>query len=68
MDLRTLAERLSSRFNIRFPTLFLLFAFVTLVDFIVPDVLPFVDELGFLLVTMILGSWKRRRPRVEPGR
>ena len=36
----------------------------TLVDFFIPDVLPFVDEILLGLGAALLGSWKKRK---EPG-
>jgi hypothetical protein len=54
--------RLIERLNLRYPTLFLLLAALTLVDFVVPDVVPLADELGLLLLTMLVGRWKSRRP------
>jgi hypothetical protein len=43
------------------PTLFLLLATLTLVDMLVPDVIPFLDEIGLALLTIILGMWRDRR-------
>ena len=47
--------------NLRYPTLFVLLAALTLADFVVPDMVPLVDELGLLLLTMLVGRWKNRR-------
>jgi hypothetical protein len=54
--------------------LFILFAFLTLIDWLTPDLVPFVDEIGLFVLTLILGAWKRRRrpsagddPSVAPG-
>jgi hypothetical protein len=58
-----LVGRLLARLNLRFPTLFLLFAGLTLVDLVIPDAVPFVDEIGLALLTALLGLWKARRPR-----
>ncbi|HEY7142128.1 MAG TPA: DUF6116 family protein [Methylomirabilota bacterium] len=53
------------RLNLRFPTLFTLFALLTLLDLVVPDPLPLVDELGLALLTLLLALWRdRRRPTV----
>jgi hypothetical protein len=54
--------RLLRRLNLRYPTLFVLFALLTVLDLIVPDPLPFVDELGLVLLTLLLGVWRDRRP------
>jgi hypothetical protein len=53
--------RLLRGLNLRFPTLFALFAILTLFDLIVPDPLPLVDELGLALLTVLLGLWRDRR-------
>jgi Kef-type K+ transport system membrane component KefB len=54
---------LARRFRLRFPTLFLIFAVFLGVDLVVPDVIPFLDEIGLALLTLLLGLWKsRRRP------
>jgi len=56
----TVLSSLLQRLNLRFPGLFLLFAVLTLVDIIVPDFIPFIDEIGFGLLTLLLGMWKNR--------
>ncbi len=53
--------RVLQRLNLRFPSLFLLFAVLTVVDFIVPDVIPLADEIGLALLTVLFGMWKERR-------
>ena len=53
--------QLLRRFNLRFPTLFLVLGGLTLIDFVVPDFIPFVDEIGLACLTMLLGSWKNRK-------
>jgi hypothetical protein len=53
--------RLMSRMNLRFPGLFVLFCALFLADFLIPDFIPFVDELGLALLTALFGMWKRRR-------
>ena len=60
--------RLLASMNLRFPTLFVLFALLTLVDFVLPDPLPLADELGLALLTLLLGRWRNRRPASGPGR
>jgi hypothetical protein len=55
--------RLLLRLNLRFPALFLLLFALTLLDLLVPDVLPFLDEIVLALLTTILGLWKDRRGR-----
>ncbi|HEX2499911.1 MAG TPA: DUF6116 family protein [Methylomirabilota bacterium] len=57
------------RLNLRFPTLFALLALLTLLDLVLPDPLPLVDELGLALLTLLLGLWRdRRTPRTTATR
>jgi hypothetical protein len=60
--------RLLQRLNLRFPTLFAIFAVLTVLDFVLPDPLPLADELGLALLTLLIGLWRDRRPRPAPGR
>jgi Family of unknown function (DUF6116) len=46
--------------RLRFPQLFALTAALFLLDLLVPDVIPMIDELLLGLVTVMLGSWRRR--------
>ena len=57
LDRVSLMGRLLRRMNLRFPTLFLLFAVLTVLDLLIPDFIPFVDEFGLALITFILGLW-----------
>lgn len=52
-------ERLAGR--LRFPVLFLVTAIAFGLDLVVPDLIPFIDEIALGLATVLLGSWKRRR-------
>jgi len=52
------------RLGLRFPTLFVILLVVTLADFVVPDAIPFVDEIVLATLTAIFGLWKERR---SPG-
>jgi hypothetical protein len=45
----------------RFPVLFALSAVLFAVDLLVPDVIPFADELLLGLATAIFATWKKRR-------
>lgn len=47
--------------GLRFPTLFLLFLALFALDVIVPDVIPFVDEILLGLLTLLLGTWRKRK-------
>ncbi len=47
--------------RLRFPTLFLLVATLFVVDLLIPDVIPFIDEIMLGLGTILLASWKGRK-------
>ena len=47
--------------RLRFPTLFALAALLFLVDLLVPDFLPFIDEIILGLVTVMLGMMREKR-------
>ncbi len=59
--LRRYAEKLS------FPRLFLLTGGLFLVTLVVPDPLPFVDEILLGLLTLMVGSIRRRSSRAQDG-
>lgn len=61
-----LIGRLLARLNLRFPGLFALLAAVLVADLVVPDPIPFADEIVLALLTAIFGLWKSRRPPVMP--
>ena len=61
MDRASLIGRVLQRLNLRFPSLFLLFAGLTLADLLIPDVIPFADEIGLALLTLLFGLWKDRK-------
>lgn len=46
--------------KLRFPYLFLLTAAVFVADVLIPDVIPFADEIVIGLVTLLLASWKKK--------
>jgi uncharacterized membrane protein YccC len=50
--------------GLRFPTLFVFTATVFVIDLIVPDVIPFVDEVLLALGTLLLAALKKRKPQV----
>jgi hypothetical protein len=52
--------------RLRFPTLFVLIALLFLVDLVVPDFIPFVDEIILGLLTVILGTWREKRRESPP--
>jgi hypothetical protein len=47
--------------GLRFPTLFLLLLALFALDVIIPDVIPFVDEILLGLLTLLLGTWRKRK-------
>jgi hypothetical protein len=47
--------------RLRFPHLFWLTALLFLLDVLIPDLVPFADEVLLGLATLLLGSWKKRR-------
>jgi hypothetical protein len=54
-----LIERFASQ--LRFPYLFLLVAALFIADLIIPDAIPFIDEILLGLVAVLLGTWKQRK-------
>lgn len=49
--------------GLRYPWLFSIAAFAFVVDLMVPDVVPFIDELLLLAVTTGLGLLRKRRTK-----
>jgi hypothetical protein len=47
--------------RLRFPRLFALTALLFAIDLVVPDLIPFADEILLGLATALLGSWRRRK-------
>jgi len=58
----SVASRLLERFNLRFPTLFLILGLLTLIDFLIPDFIPYIDEIALAILTVLFGMWKNRKP------
>ena len=61
-----LAPILSYASRLRFPTLFLITATLFVLDLLIPDVIPFIDEILLGLGTLLLASWKNRKPPPVP--
>ncbi len=59
-------RRVVGRLPMRFRGAFLLLLVITLIDFLVPDVIPFVDEIILALLTVLLGLWRDRRAAKPP--
>ena len=51
----------------RFPTLLLITGGLFVLDLIVPDLVPFVDEILLGLATLVLARWKDRRQLPKPS-
>jgi hypothetical protein len=62
--IRGLVTRFAS--GLRFPTLFVLLAVLFLVDLMIPDVIPLMDEILLALGTLLVGSLRKRR-ETTPG-
>ncbi len=60
-------SRALGRLGLRFPALFAILLTVTLADLVVPDLIPFVDEIVLATLTAIFGLWRERRPRPTEG-
>jgi len=56
--IRSLVPRFAA--GLRYPTLFKLVGVLFLVDFFVPDLVPFIDEILLGLGTLLLGSLRTR--------
>jgi len=47
--------------RLRFPTLFFLTAALFALDLVVPDTVPFADEVLLGLATLLLSRWRKQR-------
>lgn len=52
-------EHFASR--LKFPQLFVLFVVLFLVDLLIADPIPFIDEALFALLAVLFGMWRKRR-------
>ena len=50
--------------GLRFPTLLAFVGTLFVIDVLVPDVIPFLDEVMLALTTLLLASLKKRKPQV----
>jgi hypothetical protein len=48
--------------RLRFPTLFKITLGLFVLDLLLPDPIPFLDEIMMALVTLVLASWGRSAP------
>ena len=53
--------------KLSYPRLFTLSAILFAIDLVVPDFIPFADELLLGLGTLLLANWKRVKPRRDPA-
>jgi Family of unknown function (DUF6116) len=63
--IRSLVARFAA--GLRYPTLFKLVGLLFLLDFFLPDLVPFVDEILLGLGTLLLGSLRTRRRAPSPA-
>ena len=65
--IRSLVTRFAA--GLRYPTLFKLVGLLFVLDFFLPDLVPFVDEILLGLGTLLLGALRtrKRRPGVIAG-
>lgn len=47
--------------RLKYPWVFVLLATVFIADTIIPDPIPFVDEIMLALLTFLVGTWRTRR-------
>ena len=53
--------------KLRFPTLFGITAVLFVVDFFIPDAIPFADETLLALGAALLGRWKKQNNKDTPS-
>jgi hypothetical protein len=63
----SIINRLAKKLNLRFPTLFIILGILTLIDFVVPDMIPFLDEIVLAILTVLFGMWKSRKSAIIPS-
>ena len=63
--MRELIIRFASR--LRFPWLFALTALLLVIDLLVPDPVPLLDEIVLALLTLLFGMCRRRGAGKSPG-
>ncbi len=52
--------------RLRYPTLFKIAAGLFVLDLLLPDPIPFIDELLFGVSTLLLANWKDRKQPAAP--
>lgn len=65
--LRRIALALLGRYGtrLRYPHLLLLAGLCFGLDLVIPDVIPFLDEIGLGLLTLLFASWKKKEADPE---
>lgn len=53
--------------RLKFRTLFLLAITLFIIDLLIPDFIPLIDELMLGLLTILFGSWKKHQPQDDQG-
>lgn len=53
--------------KLRFKQLFLVTLGLFVLDLLIPDFIPFVDELLLGLLTLLFGAWKKRGQKEPPA-
>jgi hypothetical protein len=53
--------------RLKYPWVFVLLAAVFVADTVIPDPIPFVDEIMLALLTFLVGTWRTRK-KDSPGR
>jgi hypothetical protein len=51
--------------RLRFPQLFAFIGTLFLLDMLIPDLIPFMDEMMLGLLTLLLGMWRKDSPATE---
>ena len=53
--------------GMRFPTLFLIVGGLFLLNLVVPDLIPFYDEILMAMLTVLIGSIRKRGRTLDPA-
>ncbi len=53
--------------SLRFPTLVIITAALFAIDLVIPDAVPFIDEIMLALATIFFSRFKQRGSRDKPG-
>ena len=53
--------------QLKFRNLFLLILFLFIIDLLVPDMIPMIDEIILGLLTILLANWKKEKGRDKQG-